>query len=225
MFRSLPLVLLVSWIVVPSAPAQTGLGAIPGTGPDAAEGATLDVVAVPPGGGDGRITERDARAFSAWCVWGFRELLAAEGMSLPLAPNAEALMLDFWVYVWVHVDASTRVTVSQADVLWPQHQQSWNAGDPATRQLLLQQFGAFFQDVWTGIEAPTVQYLTGQLPPAQYALLVDQALASRSGGGAGAPGGSGSSGFAGLPDGPGVVYDDTHVVNDGSGDIMYSVPY
>ena len=50
--------------------AMTGLGP---------EGETLEFVRVPEGWGDGRVTARDARALARYCIWGFNQLLEAEG--------------------------------------------------------------------------------------------------------------------------------------------------
>ena len=41
---------------------------------DVPEGETLDTVEVEEGWGDGRVTERDARAFCEFCVWGVNAL-------------------------------------------------------------------------------------------------------------------------------------------------------
>jgi hypothetical protein len=190
----------------------------------APEGATLDVVSVPLGSGDGRVTERDARAFSAWCVWGFEQLAASEGVELELGADGEARMLDFWVFAWSEVPPETKGIVSQADVLWPRIQEA-AAADAARRQALVEEFGVFAVETW-GAEliAPTVEYLGGALAPESYAALVQEAIA-RSAPQRGATGGSSSDprmadgSYEAAPNGG-----QDYIINDGSGDIMYVDP-
>ena len=212
-------------------PALAGLGdTLSGGTP---EGATLDVVQVPLGAGDGRVTERDAKAFSAWCVWGFEQLAASEGVEIELGADGEQRMLDFWVWAWQWVEPQTKVIVSQADQLWPKVQEM--AADPAQREALTQEFGVFAAETW-GLEliGPTVEYLGGAMPAVQYSALIEQAVAqarAQSGGGSGR-GGSGSAGMPSwddpsIADGsyePPVNGGQDYIMNDGSGDIMYVDP-
>lgn len=186
------------------------------------EGQTLDVVQVPMGWGDGRVTERDARALARYCVWGFNRVLEAEGIQLTLDQAAEQRMIEFWVYVWDHVDLETKQVVTVADVIWPRIYQAYELGDPMQRRAMVVQFAGFMEEIWGGLEDQTVQYLAGMLPPQQYAMLLDQAIRemyAASGGG----GGGGGSGVGGSMD---VIVDyaqaeGEYVMNDGSGDIVY----
>ena len=219
-----------------TAPASAGrLGAALDAEPaQEPEGATLDVVQVPMGAGDGRVTERDAKAFSAWCVWGFEELAASEGVEIELGPEGEQRMLDFWVWAWDWVDPETKVVVSQADQLWPQVQQA--VADPGTKVALVEEFGVFAAETW-GLEliGPTVEYLGGVMPPEQYSALIQQAVAqAQAAQGQGGPQYS-SDGTVmpswedpSIADGsyePAPNNGQDYIMNDGSGDIMYVDPY
>jgi hypothetical protein len=215
-------------------PATAGRlgGALQADPAEEPEGATLDVVQVPLGSGDGRVTERDAKAFSAWCVWGFEELAASEGVEIELGPDGEQRMLDFWVWAWGWVDPGTKVIVSQADQLWPQVQQA-AAADAGTKAALVEEFGVFAAETW-GLEliGPTIEYLGGVMDPAQYSGLIEQAVARAQA----APGGPRYSAdgtvmpswedpsitdgsYEGAPNGG-----QDYMMNDGSGDIMYVDP-
>ena len=191
---------------------------------DGPEGQTLDMVQVPAGFGDGRITERDARSLASYCIWGFNQLLQMEGIQMTLGTDAESRMLEFWVYVWDHVDDETKAIISMADVIWPIVRHKWETGTDQEKMMLVTQFAGVAEEVWGGIEQQTVLYLAGQMLPTQYAQVVDQAIQASY---ASSGGGSGSGGFTGSVDdlvNHTPTYSDEYVMNDGSGDIMYSDP-
>jgi hypothetical protein len=219
-------------------PVRAQLGGLPGLRGDAPapvetepEGATLDVVAALPGFGDGRVTERDAKAFAAYCVWGWNRAFASEGVALELGPDAEARMLDFWIHVWDHVEPELKAVVSHADVLWPQLRTRWEEGDANERAVIEQEFFLLLADVWGGIEEQTVYYLAGEMPGVQYAGVVDAAIAARAGGPGGPAGTSadGSMPFSapqppGYADGsyePPVNDGMDYMINDGSGTMVF----
>ena len=226
--------LLLLVLLATASPASAGrLGAALDADPaEQPEGATLDVVQVPMGAGDGRVTERDAKAFSAWCVWGFEELAASEGVEIELGSEGEQRMLDFWIWAWGWVDPETKAVVSQADQLWPQIQQA--AGDPGTKVALVEEFGGFAAETW-GLDliGPTVEYLGGVMPPAQYSALIERAVAQAQA--AQGPSNGSSDGVVlpswedpSIADGsyePPPNNGQDYIMNDGSGDIMYVDPY
>ncbi len=190
------------------------------------EGETLDVVSVPPGWGDGRITERDALALARYCVWGFNRLLEiqrVDGVGSQLGDDAHGRMVEFWVYVWDHVDEETKQIVSIADHLWPQISMAYEVGNRSQKESMVLQFAEFVDEIWgEELAVVTVQYLAGAVSPVSYAQIVDQAiqemyaLASPS---AGDATGVGSGSFDAM-----VSYtpaEESYVMNDGSGAIVY----
>ncbi len=199
------------------------------------EGITLDIVQVPPGWGDGRVTERDALALAKYCVWGISRLLEDDGSAIRLGDDAEARMLDFWVYVWEHVDQETKQVISAADMLWPAIENAYGQSNPAQRRAIVAQFAEFAEEIWGGLEDETVQYLAGQLHPQQYAYMVDQVIAARAARGRADGGGGGGGGRGGGGGGVGssldvfVNYDQNPTegsseIPDGSGDMVYLDP-
>ncbi|MAG13167.1 MAG: hypothetical protein CMN78_01075 [Spirochaetales bacterium] len=181
------------------------------------EGSTLAVVPVPPGWGDGRVTERDVLALAQYCVWGFNQLLAVEGTGIQIGPLGQARMIDFWVYVWDEVDHETKAVVSVADIIWATINRAWNEANPMQQLAIIMQFAGIVEEVWGGFQQETVAYLSGYITPEQYAWVVDQVIAAEY-----AAGGGGSS-VGGALD---VIVDyaqaeESYVINDGSGDIVY----
>ncbi len=221
MNRAAAIMLLSAAITLPSH-AQVS----PTTTP---EGATLAVVQVPAGYGDGRVTERDAKALGEYCVWGFNRMIELEGVDFELGADAETRMLDFWFYVWEYVDEETQAIISVADVVWPAILSQYNSGDEAARQLLVDEFAAVSNDIWGGFIEQTVYYLAGELSAVEYTVLVDQAIAqsyqSTGGGGGGGGGGGVSSSSLDSWDSYVPDYSSDYQLNDGSGTIIYSSPY
>lgn len=186
------------------------------------EGQTLDVVHVPAGWGDGRITERDGLALARYCVWGFNRVLEMEGMEAQLGGDAEVRMLEFWVYVWDHVDDETKQIVSVADHLWPQISMAYELGNQTQRQAMVRQFAEFVDEIWgEDLALVTVQYLAGVLSGQDYAQIIDGAIQEMySYSVSGSQGGGVGSGSMDVM----ASYtpaEESYVMNDGSGDIVY----
>jgi hypothetical protein len=189
------------------------------------EGETLDLVRVPEGWGDGRVTARDARALARYCIWGFNQLLEIEGTTVRLGPDAEVRMIDFWIYVWDEVDDETKAVISVADIVWATISRAWDEANPIQRRAMVMQFRGLVEEIWEGIVGETVMYLGGYITPEQYAAVIDQAIAAEYAAAASAGGGE-SGGFGESLD---VIVDyvqaeDSYVINDGSGDIVYPDP-
>lgn len=206
--------------VAPSSAADT-----PAAASERPEGLLLDVVPVEEGWGDGRVTERDARAFCEFCLWGVNELRAAAGYDAPLAGEEVLGRLgDFWVRVWEHMDQETKQTISVADVLWPAIREELDGGNEEFAASLAAEFATFADEVWGGYEDETLAYLDGSLPGFLYEQVVSRKIeemlaASRSSRG-GSVGGSVPS-FSPYGDNYRDDLNTSYVVNDGSGDVMY----
>ena len=209
---------LVAFGPLPALAGATDFASMP-------EGTTLDTVTVEEGWGDGRVTERDARAFCEFCLWGINRYRAELGQTEPLAGDEVIGRLqDFWVRVWEHVDAETKQTISYADALWPPIQEQLAAGGEEYAAQLASEFYEFAVEVWGGYENETLAYLDGSLPGFMYEMVVSEQIAMRQAAQSRSRGGSVSGSVPSFsPYGEGYRDDlnTSYVVNDGSGDIMY----
>jgi hypothetical protein len=180
------------------------------------EGRTIQMVDVPRGWGDGRVTERDLLALARYCVWGFNTLFTANEQEQRLDAGAESRMVDFWLYVWDDVAPEAKAAISASDVLWPTIARAWQAGGQLERESMVYQFADLVQAVWGGIEQETVSYLAARTGPAAYVGLVDRWVADRRGRGGAAALGGALSVMADY-----ARSDGDALVHDGTGDIIY----
>lgn len=209
--------LAVLWLVGPAAAAPTSFADLP-------EGTTLDTVTVEEGWGDGRVTERDARAFCEFCLWGINRYRAELGQTDPLAGDEVIGRLqDFWTRVWEHVDAETKQTISYADVLWPPIQEQLATGEEEYATQLASEFYEFAVEVWGGYENETLAYLDGSLPGFMYEMVVSEQIAARQAAQRRSRGSVSGSVPSFSPYGDDYRSDigTSYTINDGSGDVMY----